>query len=532
MNGVITYTIHLQEPALLAAPGGDPNTEVSLDYVPGGVLRGALVAKYLLEQGAGAADGDQFKTLFLSGRVRYLNAYPALSARSLPTPRAWAVRKDEGETIYDRTDPVQKRIVEEGLPKGVGGPFVTWNHDAPVAPEIDYEIAIHTSRNRKAGQALENDPDSALFRYQALARDQAFAGVILYDDVSQTDVEQLGAMLNGADTLLLGGSHRAGYGLSALSDVVDTPDGRAEAATGGVHTGDTRFRLYLTSDAILYDPNTGRPTTDIAAFLPGEVGKIKIVESFATSGWVGGFNGHWGLPLPQQWACRMGSIWVIEPVSPLTEDAVKALAALERRGIGQRTTEGFGRFLLEPNWSDKPFALEKRSLSGVGVPQARRPIGSEEHAQLDGLLKQMNRRQRRSDLDRRMAVAVNGIARKGNVRGHLSPSQLARIRLRVRRDQTASDFSAFISYLNGTEKRKSADDQFRKYRVDGRNFRQWLLDLARDPGSIWDKFPAEEAQVLQFGSAAYDYRAELAHEYTIKFISSLCRQLAKLEADQ
>ncbi|MEZ4518728.1 MAG: hypothetical protein R3C44_18570 [Chloroflexota bacterium] len=49
MTGAITFTIGLQELALLGAPGGDPNTEFSQRYIPGGALRGALVGRYLAQ---------------------------------------------------------------------------------------------------------------------------------------------------------------------------------------------------------------------------------------------------------------------------------------------------------------------------------------------------------------------------------------------------------------------------------------------------------------------------------------------------
>ncbi len=89
----------LEEPCLLAAPGGDPNTESSLDYIPGGALRGALAAAYRRN---GNDAGPTFENLFLSGKARYLNAYPLLDGRTLPAPRAWTKLKDAGEDVYNR----------------------------------------------------------------------------------------------------------------------------------------------------------------------------------------------------------------------------------------------------------------------------------------------------------------------------------------------------------------------------------------------------------------------------------------------
>lgn len=526
MNGAITYRIRLQEPGLLAAPGGDPNTEISHNYIPGGAIRGALVARYLQPVRHTASSSDQFVTLFLSGAVRYLNAYPARPDRTLPASRAWATRKDKGDLVYDRTDVDQKAKVEADLPKPFGKPFVS--QDSQSYPAIEYEIAIHTARNREYGRALENDTQSALFRYQALARDQEFAGVILFDEADAVDVDMLYSLLKEQEPLFLGGSHGAGYGLSQLTDATKVVDWR-EAPSAGIKVGDTSFRLYLTSDAILTDPSTGGPATSIEPFLPSELGEISVSESFATKSWVGGFNAHWGLPLTQQWAFRMGSTWVITPESALSQAAVDALKALERRGIGQRTAEGFGRFLLAPDWPTEAFEPTKTPLLSTQSAKVEKPEGS------DGLLLQMNQRLVQSELDRLLAAKVNELAQKSHVRGRLSNSQLARIQLRIRREITSENLGSFVAYLGGTKERKSADEQFRKYRVVGiGNFRDYLVKLAKNPASIWNEFVPESWQPPQIGQQSYDYRADekLAREYTIKFISSMCRQLAKLKEER
>ena len=43
----LSYQITLEEPALLTSLSGDPNSAVSLSYLPGSVLRGAAVAAWL-----------------------------------------------------------------------------------------------------------------------------------------------------------------------------------------------------------------------------------------------------------------------------------------------------------------------------------------------------------------------------------------------------------------------------------------------------------------------------------------------------
>ena len=42
----LTFTLELKEPLLMTAIEGDPNSAVSLPFVPGSALRGALAGRY------------------------------------------------------------------------------------------------------------------------------------------------------------------------------------------------------------------------------------------------------------------------------------------------------------------------------------------------------------------------------------------------------------------------------------------------------------------------------------------------------
>lgn len=519
MTRALTYTLWLEEPCLVVAPGGDPNTESTLDYIPGAVVRGALAGAYLRDH----SDRLEFTRLFLGGQVRYLNAYPLLGERTLPSLRAWASKKDEGDTVYNRLVETQRNAVEQGIPKAFGRPFArpvpAASETAVDYPEIDYEIAVHTARNRAKGRSVEGDADSALFRYRALARDQAFAGAIVLDD-GDSDVERLKKLLG--DALTIGGSRTAGYGLVRVEDVMIHDDWREMAGRPQDIAAGNSLVAYLTSHAILYDPLTGRPTTDIRSFLPGHPDDYEIIagESYAAATWVGGFNTHRGLPLAQQWATQMGSAWRIQATRAVS---AAELAAVEHAGIGARREEGFGRVVFDPTWPDQPFTTEKKSLIAARSATGKARPKDEE------LLAQMNKRLARRELDRQLAAKVNELA--PTARGRLSRSQLGRLQVRIRREAGKTNFKDFLDYLEGTTKRKSADDQFRKFTVNGENFRSYLRGLAENSAGVWDLFVDADRQPPRLGQAVYDFRkdAELAHEYTVRFIADLCRQLSKQE---
>jgi len=536
MTPAITYTLWLEEPCLLAAPGGDPNTESSLDYIPGGAMRGALAAAYLRDGG----DDTQFTTLFLNGRVRFLNAYPDLDGRTLPPPRAWAMKKDDERTVYNRLVTTAREEVEKDLPQGFKTPFIrplSATADGEVwSAKIEHEIAVHTARNRPKGRAIEGDSDSALFRYRALARGQRFTGaVVLDEDLTDDEMGKVVKLLKGAK-LTLGGSHMAGYGLTQVEDVTPHEQWREGAGPPPAVAAGESFIVYLTAPTILYDPRTGQPTGSILPFLPGNAADCDktytIQDSYAGAGWVGGFNKHRGLPLSQQWAVQMGSTWRVT-----TTRAISAgeLRALEHSGIGVRREEGFGRVLFGPQW---PGTLAKRENSSQSIQvnppaeakDATSPVG-------EALLTQMNKRLAQGKLDRLLTVAVNNKAQPDNIRGHLSRSQFGRLMVRIRQEPQGGKFMGFIHYLEGTKQRKSADDQFRKYTVEHKNFRDFLRELAEEPHTVWDKIGATPEKMPHIGLVAYDFRAEsagdsMAHHYTVRYISELCRRLAKLEVGQ
>ncbi len=73
----LTFQIHLHEPVLVTQGGsGDPNSAVGFDFIPGSVIRGALIGKYIQgrnEDKVDATDKD-FRRLFFDGNVSFLNA--------------------------------------------------------------------------------------------------------------------------------------------------------------------------------------------------------------------------------------------------------------------------------------------------------------------------------------------------------------------------------------------------------------------------------------------------------------------------
>lgn len=534
----ICYTVTLEEPVLVTAPGGDPNTDETLNYLPGSVIRGALATRY-----EGARD-NRFTRLFLDGTTRYLNAYIVDSAhkRSLPTPFHYVQAKEVTDPMVD--GPVFNTLRDKlSVQTNKIGSFATVSGDYLNSIRVHYEIAVHTARERKEGRAMPNQENSALFRYKALAAGQKFAGLILVDDAHAVVLRE---MLDGV-VLWLGGSSSAGYGrVSVTIDSAKTSRARELDEPVQAITTDQLFTLWLTSDAILRHPQTGQPgpylKEALEAHWPGCV--ITIKESSHQLAWVGGFNNHWRLPLAQTWAVSKGSAWQLTASRPLS---VQDITDLEHHGLGERRAEGFGCLLINPSWDARHLLLPgkaTREKMKVIKPARATLTFPTRKGDAAALTQQMNERLARQELDRLLKIAIREKAER--YRGRLSNSQIARLRLRIREEMNQPDqnFHHFQVYLKDSETRKSADEPFRKSRLDGQNFRDWLQKLTAAPQRVWHELQLEkynwqkheettpEGKVVSqwrrtlLGQDSFSLTEGLAHTYTTLLIAGICEQLA------
>jgi CRISPR-associated protein Csx10 len=95
----ITFVLETQQPVLATSFQGDPNSDVSYPFIPGSMIRGALIGRYL--QRYGLQDGDiltdeTVRRLFFDGKTRYLNAYIYQEQqRTLPLPHSWKKEKND-----------------------------------------------------------------------------------------------------------------------------------------------------------------------------------------------------------------------------------------------------------------------------------------------------------------------------------------------------------------------------------------------------------------------------------------------------
>lgn len=497
---VITYCVKLREPTLATSLQGDPNSSVSFDYLPGSILRGMVIGKYLNSTSTNASD-DNFRRLFLNGATRYLNGYP-LDARNrpgVPVPLSWhqAKKKRSQDPIFDFAveapdvaDPEDEDSEEEPQWQAVSDPFYTLSDAQVQLMRPARTIAVHTQRTARFGRAMprvrvdanaqaqgksreiltKDEITGAVYRYDALAAEQSFQAAIVCDD--DADADTLLPLIEGC--VHIGGSRSGGYGRAEISQVqIREPGSIENGSEDGSEDGSGRLIVTFQSDVLVRDKR-GQFAVDpevLCQILGVHLSvELKLQDAFLGTNVVGGFNRTWNLPLPQALAVRMGSVLIFQ--DPGCDPNV--LKALETRGIGERRAEGFGQLVFNRQQRATITIADGAPLKGNSTTV----IFSEPEA--NKLATLMTRRMLRQWMDEVLRTTAN--AAKLNIANPPSNAQISRLRsvlletLRQLSPQT-NTISNVRQFLKGIEERGSARRQFERSTIDNKNLLNWLKGL-------------------------------------------------------
>src|SRR3990172_6159657 len=190
----LTFLLKLQEPVLATQPHrGEADSKKSLPYIPGSMIRGALIRAFApLEHDAMLH--EKTRRLFFSDNVKFLNAcpaYPKTEARMLPKPFSWFIEKEqqhkEGIPIYDFA---LKKSDDLEQPKSPPWEFCYCMDNNVHLQNATFQITVHNSSDDRN---LRGKGESQIFRYEALAAGQNFAGVISAEN--DADLSELRVIL-------------------------------------------------------------------------------------------------------------------------------------------------------------------------------------------------------------------------------------------------------------------------------------------------------------------------------------------------
>ena len=514
----ITLTLQTEQPILATSFQGDPNSDVSYSYIPGSMIRGAIIGRYMRQHHLSELDltNEEVKRLFFDANsTRYLNAYllSQEKQRTLPLPLSWFKDKDaelkdnSPITVYDFS-------IERGdnpeTPKSVGEYFWRKERGAVKLYKDKRRINIHNFRDRQKGRSTDNQGE--LFRYDALDAGQKFQSVILCEDGDAITIQML---LVTEPNIWLGGSQSAGYGHSKIInlEILDRWDEIGDPAEKR-ENNDKILSITLLSDTLLRN-EYGQPVADPMLIKQAveEVLNISLPEPsniFAGSTLVGGFNRKWGLPLPQVPALAAGTAIVFEDIE-INESQIKRLEAY---GIGERREDGFGR--ISVNWLEDEFF--SASLPNSSNTSSLPPL-EDKVSRL--LAEQMAQRLLEQKLEQYLQTKVGYLKLDEGI----SNSQLSRLQSVARQGLPNGDCSLVISLLNNLP--SNAKSQFDRTKIGNISFRQQLDEWLGNPG---DWINGIEVKIADVERRFDDDRAredQLAEKYTLRLIMAVAKKATK-----
>jgi CRISPR-associated protein Csx10 len=541
---VINYRVTLLEPTLVTSLQGDPNSAVAFDYLPGSVLRGVLIGKYLEYPGSKSVDTSDstLRRLFFNGTSRYLNGYPLdiYDHPSVPVPLSWQREKDNEDEIFDFAVEVQD---DKKQWQPVTVPFYTQSGEDVRLIRPTRNIAVHTQRTARFGRAmpqylpadrgqvsrgtttlLEADEIAgAVYRDGALAAGQIFQAAIICEN--DDDEPVLRTLIDGYVTL--GGSRSGGYGRAKINLVADH-DSDGDAAEDAEDVPEGKLIVTLQSNVLLRDTR-GQFAVDPELLRRVLSRHLRVdlepEDAFLSAEAVGGFNRKWGLPLPQALAVRMGSVLIFK--DPGCDPTL--LDDLEARGIGERRAEGFGRIAFNQQRMTKMNVTENMGKSRgpdnftISQTEAR------------NLAKLMVKRILRQRLDEGLLHAANGV-KIANPPSNAQISCLRGIVLEELRKATP-DIGKIHGFIESIEGRGSARRQFERSTANEEPLLRWLKRLLRyGSEGAWTMADNEWKGLLRLSGNEVDTRigdvkAEiddgLRLEYVLRLIDLVLAHAAK-----
>ncbi len=522
---VITFVLETQQPVLATSFQGDPNSDVSYPFIPGAMIRGALIGRYLQRYGLQDSDiltDETVRRLFFDGNTRYLNAYfYNKQQRTLPLPHSWKKEKnDELSKKHPEIDVYDLSFYQKELksPKPVGYDFWAKDGSYGILYTVNRRINIHNMRDRRKGRSLNDkrDPktdevtetrDGAIFCYDALDAGQNFQAVILCED---NDVEIIKNLLE-PENIWLGGSRSAGYGHTKIQEIY-TPENWAEIESSPENRLKNRetFTVTLLSDLILRDEwgqYVAMPPTELLS--EALVATLKLKSCYTKSTLIGGFNRKWGLPLPQVPAVSAGSVFIYDKIDGITADRIRTL---EAEGIGERRAEGFGRIAI--NWLNEPIVSVKLTDD---ESHAKNSIQLKSELS-QKLAKQMAERLLCQQLDANLLDKVGRTKLSPNA---MTNSQISRLLLAAREALSRKDCQPVCSLLQNLT--KNSMSQFKRTMIGDRTLPYQLQAWLDKPIDIWQK----DIKPVTIADVTVELSQELALEYTLRLIMAVAKQAMK-----
>lgn len=378
----IEYLVKTLSPVIFAEKNNDSTLYSTKKYISGSIFRG-MVANYFIRKynlGQEAHKDEKFFNLFLSGKVRFLPAYPMgknfvkdLEPFVLPLS---LMRNKKGDSLVDISDGTK---IESGYKKLTG--FALKKDSEIYKVNVDTQIEFHMARNDENSRILGSNKDGRVFNYEYIEAYQYFKGSIIVEDELADELYKCLQLL-AKDNIYIGRSRSVQYGSCSLK-ILDMQ----QIANPKIKQGN-KYYLYAYTP---YIPKEDWNRVDcllenICDSINKKLSNAKMVDKiysgdliYSTTEEYSGYVGVWKVRRERKIALSAGSLLEIK-LDNVNDDFLYELNKVLNQGLGCRTEEGFGQFrLFQPmqnlNLKEMPELLNtKKDLSSLVKKQAKEII--------------------------------------------------------------------------------------------------------------------------------------------------------------
>ncbi len=425
----LNYYITTTAPITFAEKSGDNVLFATKRYIPGSAIRGALAMTYIKKHNLQDAHLDEtFNQIFLSGKVRFLPAYPKCTNKNQETsviPFSFMVSKD-GRSIKDfawNNTPIP------GYKKISGFAAIERATQTIHPTSANVQIEFHMSRCNENENPSDNNKNSKLynerltgsskdgkvFNYEYLEPHQQFIGSIILDDDSTELLNTIKQLMNA--NLHLGRSKTAQYGTCQCTVISET--------TAPANNIDLNAPIYLYAHTAYIPIQDWQRIDTIAQEITSELNtalkeqginttiNIQSDKTYAVTETIDGYVSVWNMKRERKTAISAGTLIGID-IPNITNDNLNILQNILYQGLGDRTIEGFGQFRL---WNPlSSITKEQSKKQALNIKNIHPTVQNKARAILQKRILQELRQQAKQDADRLCKKQKTAV---GNARGTL-----------------------------------------------------------------------------------------------------------------
>lgn len=359
----IDYVIETLSPINFSEKSVDSIFYATKTYIPGSAIRGALANKYINVKGlsSNAHENDGFYNLFLSGKVKYLPAYPIGNAdenNAIPKILPPSIMKSkDGSEIKDLTNPETGKL-GAGYKKVQGFIVSDIVEDKVKFYKVDtkVQIALHMGRNGDEERIQGRSKDGNIYNYEYIEEHQRFKGSILFEN--EEDVGKVSEIFDKMNFVYLGRAKNAQYGKCNL-ELLDNGKPKEIKEIEELEARD--LYLYALTPYIPLEPfqNTSEAAKQLIKEVNAHFGENEEVlklgkhmdgssefeESyFANKEEINGYVGVWNAKRETVNAISAGSLIKVTVKQDIDKKELNNLKEVVLKGIGDRVAEGYGQF--------------------------------------------------------------------------------------------------------------------------------------------------------------------------------------------